>query len=468
MNAIAQGTQGLLTGLSTREEAYAKKMQATQDIQKMQATQDAGLIQKEVAVLKQELEHQQAKFDKTETHNSLRMYLGDGNVGHLNRLFKENERIQQAMGVTEVAEIDPYSSADAQLLRAAGGDPADFQHVGLLDGSEEAEIARKYKQRYVKSRMANGEWKVTDMQNVYAGTGFNNTLDEEQLKKLMLKLKLTKASSGSDGRTSLDKNATKAGRILERKSAGEELSHEDQTFLQGWQKEIGGTTAGKLTQAEERKNLLVESFGGEDSFWATDFSEPANFNKAYANANAIMQLNGNSWTTAERKQIHDIKSLIALGNRGKELTPKETGMLDNMLSNISKYMTDEVGGVAAKSAYAAFRNTVRHALYGAALTEAEIASFNEAFGNLGQKLGPVLEQFKTSLVQVKAELESIANLNDPYVAKVFLGADQHELDAMIIAIDQRIDDISGRAPKEPKLPLRERLQQKLEAKNNAQ
>jgi hypothetical protein len=113
-----------------------------------------------------------------------------------------------------------------------------------------------------------------------------------------------------------------------------------------------------------------------------------------------------------------------------------------MLKTVRTYVSDNVEGLAATSAYNAFRNTVRHALFGSALTQAEISSFNAAYGTLGQQTGPVLQQFVTSLMQVQAKLAALSNLNDPYVVKARLGKNQEELQATIQAIQERIDQFS--------------------------
>src|SRR5690606_13672672 len=105
----------------------------------------------------------------------------------------------------------------------------------------------------------------------------------------------------------------------------------------------------------------------------------------------------------------------------KNLTPADTGLLDKPLADLNKYFSDNVKGIEAKSAYAVFQNTLRNALFGSALTEAEISAFNEAYGTLKEQMGPALTQFKTALTQVQSRLESAMQSTNPISAKVRLG-----------------------------------------------
>lgn len=198
-----------------------------------------------------------------------------------------------------------------------------------------------------------------------------------------------------------------------------------------------------LEAAQVHTQSLLSNFGGEESFNNTDFTDQKNFNKAYPDVVAINKLEGTNYTEADKKNIGDIRALISLGGSAKDLSADQTGYFDKQFADVKKSLSDNVDGIDASSAYAAFRNSVRHALYGSALTEGEINSFNEAFGNRGQKLGPVLEQFQTALSQVKAKLDTVANLGNPYTSKVLIGADQKKLLKIQDALQARIDYMQG-------------------------
>ena len=207
----------------------------------------------------------------------------------------------------------------------------------------------------------------------------------------------------------------------------------------------GGTTKQKdMIAAKQQTDSLLQEFGGEESFFNTDFSNEQNYNKAYQYIAKIERFEDIQFSEAEKKELNNIRQLIVLADPAKKLSSADTGVIDKFLGGVGKYLSDEVGGLKAKSSYSAFRNTVRHALFGSALTEAEISSFNEAFGTLGQKLGPVLQQFRTNLVQVRAKLDSIQRNSNPYTTKVRIGVDQKQLDNIIKAFDARIDYLSGK------------------------
>ena len=126
----------------------------------------------------------------------------------------------------------------------------------------------------------------------------------------------------------------------------------------------------------------------------------------------------------------------------KTLTPEVTGALDTTLRNVKNYIsdsTDSVDSVAAQSAYGAYRNTIRHALFGSALTETEVTAFNEAFGTLKQKYPAVLTQFKTSIMQLKSKLQTVADTNNPYIAKYYMGKSAEEVDIIIGRLDERLE-----------------------------
>jgi hypothetical protein len=131
--------------------------------------------------------------------------------------------------------------------------------------------------------------------------------------------------------------------------------------------------------------------------------------------------------------------VIALADPAVTLTAGQVGLLDTKFTDVRKVLSDKLGNVEAAAAYNAFRNTMRHALYGSALTPGEIESFDAAFGKMGQQLGPVLDQFKVALSQTKARLDSTANMTNPYTSKVLLGADQAKLAKIQDALQARID-----------------------------
>ncbi len=366
----------------------------------------------------------------------------------------------QELGVTDIMDPDQNIDAGAKYMRKMldkyGGDtrlalaaynagPGNVDKYGGIPPFGET-------QDYVSKIMAN-----LDQGEQYYGRSADDTINTiANYYRTMANAKQGTTNENVDTAT---RNDTRRLDLTSR-----QLDQEDTKIAQK-DKELavklateGTTTKQKdLAAADDFTNELVTMYGGEDKFFATDFSDPKEYNKAYRQIVKIEQLEGTELSEADKKKIGDIRKLIALGDPAKELTGAETGLVDKTLGDLNKFLSDEVKGAKAKSTYAAFRNSVRNALFGSALTEAEIKSFNEAYGTLGNKLGPVLAQFETSLMQVQAELDSVSNLMNPYSAKVRLGADQEKLLKIRDALQARVDYIQGlQNPGQTKVPASDR------------
>lgn len=207
-----------------------------------------------------------------------------------------------------------------------------------------------------------------------------------------------------------------------------------------------GQTAAQKDLAESRAQTseLLNKFGGEEQFYSTDFSSRENFNKAWPQVVAMTKLEGTNLTAEDKKAITDVRGLINMADPASNLSSSQIGLIDSYMSNVSKYVSEAGNGVDKAAAMASFRNILRHALYGATLSEGEIQSFNEAFGTNKQMLGPLMEQFKISLTQVQSRIDSIANLNNPYAMHVLVGADQTKLTNIRSALQERLDFIEGK------------------------
>lgn len=205
----------------------------------------------------------------------------------------------------------------------------------------------------------------------------------------------------------------------------------------------GSTTTQKdLAAADTVAKNLVEPFGSEEDFFNADLSDPKVRRDALNQVIKIEQLTGTEPSEADKKTITELRELMTLANPVVKLTASQTGLIDKQISGVTKYFSDNIEGVEAKAALQTFRNTLRHALFGSALTEAEITAFNEAAGHLGYQLGPVLAHFRTSVEQLKTRLESTGEMMNPYSAKVRLGKDQVQLGKILQALDERLNYIS--------------------------
>lgn len=207
-----------------------------------------------------------------------------------------------------------------------------------------------------------------------------------------------------------------------------------------------GKTANQkdLDAAETATNDLLAAFGGEEGFMKTDFSKPENYNKAYGYITKIEKLEGTQLSEADKKNIIDLKQMIALADPAAKLSADETGLFDKQFNEYKKYLSDEIGGKEAIAAYNAMLNVFRNALYGATLTDGEIKMFESAYGTLGQKEGPVKAALKTLFLQQQSRLESVMMLQNPYSAQVRLGKDKQSLAAIQIALQDRLDLLDGK------------------------
>lgn len=198
-------------------------------------------------------------------------------------------------------------------------------------------------------------------------------------------------------------------------------------------------TSKDITMAEEAQVKLDEMAGGDFFSYDLDRSNPGERAKFSSQIARIEKGLDVEIPPAERARMMEIKELIGLGTNASELTPNETGLIDRVFRSVSKYISDNVEGVAAEKAYSAYRNTVLHAFAGSALSKNERDLFVEAFGNLGQQAGPVLAGLKNNMEQLRSSYESIRDMNDPYVMYYRTGMDEVQLNNAIQAIDERLD-----------------------------
>jgi hypothetical protein len=239
------------------------------------------------------------------------------------------------------------------------------------------------------------------------------------------------------------RSGVKSGSTVER--VAEDLRAKDPTLTL----EQSLKDATKLTESRtsDQKNLgsadLVRSdidktVGGD--FFSADMNDPKLRRIAGPKITELEKYTGRELSQEDKRVARQMRSLISLGgSAGSNLSDEETGILDNTLVNLKKYISDEVDdGTEGIAAYETFRNSLRNALYGASLTASEITAFNNAAGSLKQKTGPVLKQLRTQMSDVRSQLQSIYDFNDEYVAHYYLGRSREDIDKTIEALDSRI------------------------------
>ena len=224
------------------------------------------------------------------------------------------------------------------------------------------------------------------------------------------------------------------------------------------------TTQKELSSVAEAKDKLKKSGFFEKNLRDMSQAERADVHETIAE---IEDLRNIKLSTEDKRLARQFRDLTSLGNQaGEKLTDEETGLLDTMLNKINVYLTNEVGGKEATSAYESFRNIYRNALYGASLTKSEIESFNKAMGTLGQQTKPVLAQLKTQLNSIKSQLESVRDTNDPYLAHYYFGSGIEDIDEAIQGIEQRLDlvttNTSGQEIRVRRKPTSERVRETIQ------
>jgi len=442
-HALAKGAEGYAAGSADRDAAKVRKAEGEAKLAKLKHAKDTGAVNTEMDALTAQNKELLRQNQAQQTFRSLDAYTADYDTRHLNNLIQHPMMKDKFNDLASLDRVDVFN--DKQLIHNTGFNPEVFTDEATKENAAG---------RYVKATMKDGTKKIIDMMTIYGGTGYTRYLENQKLADLLKRASINK-KSGNKGPGPLERDAKVIAdaeeRIKKAEAEGKEPNPKDVQISKLGDKMKGGVKLGQLGEADDRTKNLLKTFGGADKFFSTDFSKRENYLKAYSDISAIERLENVQYTSKEKTDLNSMRMLIAMGDPGKNLTSKETGLYDSALMKAKKYVSDNVDGVAATSAYAAFRNTVRHALFGSALTEAEIKSFKEAFGTLGQKLGPVLNQFKTALTQVKAKLESVARMKNPYSAHVRLGVDQQKMDEILASIDQRIEALNdldvGNKPK---------------------
>lgn len=446
---------------------------------------------KQLQMQTRQLAQQQFRSD---TYNALRLYESDGDPRHLNGFLQQAKQSPVAGTMfANIARVDRLTSSDAELVKQLGVQDVE----GLV---KDPNLAKQF----VVATFANGEKGLVDMEKMYAGTGFANQLAAEQAELLSTRaLAISRLRTGerADRLSSMERVAKqmseelgipmwqayerlKGGSTKQQSSELERLAQQiqeqnpDIDYLDAYEQAVNMRTAGSETERAARAEAeqtgedyntvlqrkrkekdapgsvkeadaanvasekLQEVFGGK--YYETDFSDANARRLAQPYIRTIEKTTGAKFSEEDKRQFRLARQLVGLGERaGTAITPEETGLIDSMLSNVQSYISDNVtDGKQGVAAYESFRNVVRNALFGSALTGAEIEAFNKAAGTLGQQQGPVLAKFMEQLKIVRDNLSGVAQMNDEVLSHYYLGADQEKVADIIYSIDQRINRLN--------------------------
>tara|TARA_R110000851_G_C13101812_1_gene568634 strand:+ start:10660 stop:12246 length:1587 start_codon:yes stop_codon:yes gene_type:complete len=498
------------------QEAQSRQKLSSLKLDEYQANSPMRDSAKDVEIqgLKNELYKGQASGLQAKTFDAFDRYQGDRNVRHLNNFFAEAK--QNPIGAKmyqQIARVDSINTPEGlKLLEQAGIDPAGAENLN-----------------YVLATKADGTQEIRDMNQVYAMTGYTKRMDDQALDRLSKEaLNAQRLRSGmKSGRITdtqrlaeiimgenkdmskqeaweeatgiLKPGSTSRGSELERMTDEIMLENPELSKVEAYAeavalKKAGGTYKERLannrekgTSSSEDESLYTESIRSvnqvkidevntakdsldemfEGSFTDSNMTVPANRTKASRLMSRVEK--EFPMNVADRKVAKEIRQLAALGDvAGSEITDQQAGPIDSLIRGVKKYISNDVEGVAGTAAYESFRNVLRHSLYGATVSKGETQTFTSAMGSLGEQKGPVLVKLKSQLGDLKEQLSSVYDMNDPYVAKYRLNMDQDQLADVISALDERIDMMDGMLKKDapgvitPKLSIKERY----DARNN--
>jgi len=443
---IAQGLErGIQNTYNIQNQGVSQRLQIqkmAEDSQYKQQMLNMQQDQSKVQIEQMQLQIdglKQAKLKET-THNAINGYLTDGNPRWLNGALQENPELQKLFGgITRIEPLNSNSQDDIKMFEAAGGVTMDDPSV---------------LKRYVKAIDNSGNISLVDTFGLAQKTGAFKQWNDEQLKTRLTEAqiaehnaKATKYSMSGDGSepTAMQKNFNWLNK------SSPELA---QKFLA---KETGyapTTSTKEMLVVDEAKAKIVEQ---NPKFFETTYTPGTDeYRQMEPNIQKIEKAMGIKMNSTDKKEIADIKRIITLSDTAKELTPEDTGMVDNLVGNVSKYISDKAPS-EAKNAYNQMMTTVRNSLYGATVPAAEMSSFTQAFGSLYQQDKAVKSAMKTSLEAMKAKMEAFTDTGDEAVTHFRYGADATKLNKIINNIDSMLGAIDGKQQSKqaikPNIPL---------------
>lgn len=403
----------------------------------------------------------QARLAAKDTDDAIASYVTSGDASYLQRALDNNAFLKNAWasrGVQLVQNIDWGN--DTKLLQTVGMTPQ------MYDTPEKQQTLQKGLYKYYDGK----EYHIGYVNNLVSQTGAMSRMGADRANMIMEHMQgivnSLKGSSNAMEQTKIDiaQQEADSGTMNAKSNAfnaqtnriNVNNNHAEQMASLAVRREEAavklkteGTTATQkdLMMADDLTGNMLQEFGStrEDTnaFFNTDFSKRENYEKGYRYISKIEKLEGVQLSEKDKENIADMRQLIALADPASKLTGDNTGLMDKKFGDVKAYLDDNVKGQEAKAAWTAFRNIMRRNMSGQALTEFEIKANTEAMGELGQQLGPTLAKFKTSLIQVKSQIEGQNTVLNPYSVRVRLGADQKKLNTIMENIDKTLTYLNG-------------------------
>lgn len=448
-NAVIAGafTESLARNMSPEREAEratARAIKAEQDakLRRIQSQNTDERIQLENEVAEQELlklrEQNRMLVKSTikqRTFDAFDRFSGDYDPKHLTTLIQDLKAQRLPTGpLGDIARVDRLSEQDKSQLERLG-----FDSDAVLNSPEALATL-------VRVTNIDGSTSIRSVDKLKGGTGYTRyatSRELEEQKKRAEILALLRRGSGSGG----TKDEREAARLVAEKYP--ELEQGTDAYNEKFNDEFASivrrnrqTSAGKEEDAVDEvvssiDNLAQDKFGKD--FFDLSMADSKIRRTFEREIERMERLGKLGLSEGEKKKIGQIKQLIAIGDPASKISDKETGIIDRFSNDVQKFVKDKVSGVEATSAYAAYRNILRNALYGSVLTEGEMRAFRDQFGDLKQQTGPVIVQFKTALQQLQGELQALLDTNNSYVMHFRIGQDKEQLQDIISGLEERID-----------------------------
>ena len=423
--------------MANRQAAYTQIEEQRQKLQMlrnpaMQQLQQETAMQ-EMMLLKEENRKAMLQNVQQRVFTSLDRFSADNDVRHINTMISDLRKNRYPLGPMEnVTRVDKLSSNDRKLLLENG-----YADPDAVLASPEA------MQALIKVTNADGSVHLGTVDTLKAKTGYTRYATARELEEMQ-----KRADIMYKLRTSKTKSTTAQEREAERVTLNAGFTQGSPEYDEAYQENYKAIVARDSRTAKnkdlqevdanrEQIEALASSYGG--TFFDLTLNNQKVRREFEPYIEKMEKLGGLGLDTAEKKKLASVKQLIAIGNKAGSITSEETGLIDSFSNNIKKYVYDKISGIEANSAYAAYRNILRNALYGSVLTEGEMQAFEDQFGSIKQQTGPVLVQLKGAIEQLQGDIQALRDTGNSYVMHFRMGQSQQQLDAIIGALQERID-----------------------------
>lgn len=497
---IAQAAADVPDNVSRRQEARYKQTLANEKLKSYQAAAPVRESQQELQMqeLKNQLRTSQANGLKNISYRAFDRYEGDKDTKHLNQFLTDAKN--NPIGINMFSGVVRYDAVEntkegINMLKSTGIEDTDGY---FEDPSSVGNM--------VIATGADGKKTLMDMDTVYASTGYTQYMDDANLERMNKRsLIFNRMRSGqsrerttarermakemaelegipvwqayeilgkkAQGTTGVERRAQmiqrdqpglsdfdamekaiqmgQAGSTMEREArliADEEDRPYSEVFEELKTRKERTTSQKSVDEINKTKDELNKAFGGD--FLNSDMSDTKQRRKA---GRLVARIEKDfPVSAADRKTFSEIRQLTNFASTATDkITDEETGPLDSVFRALKKYVSNDIEGIDGTSAYEAFRNSMRHSLYGSALSAGETKAFNAAAGTLKEQTGPVMAQLRTQVLGLQSKLQAMYDSNDEYVAKYRFNMDLDQLASVIGALDERlemIDTIAADAP----------------------